>query len=61
MLRNITTCLSYLEARDIDAVVRLGEVDVEAVVGPGAKLEVAALVVKGEPGDIDLTRGFEQA
>ena len=53
--------MSYLEARDIDAVVRLGEVDVEAIVGPGAKLEVAALVVKGEPGDIDLTRGFEQA
>ena len=25
-------------------------------VGPGAKLEVALLVVKGEPGDVDLAR-----
>ena len=29
-------------------------------VGPGAKLEVALLVVKGEPGDVDLARRLER-
>ena len=30
-------------------------------VGPGSKLEVALLVVKGEPGDVDLAGGLEEA
>ena len=31
-----------------------------ARVGPGSKLEVALLVVKGEPGDVDLARRLER-
>ena len=49
----------HLETRDVDAVVCLGQVDVESVVGPGAKLEVTALVIKREPGDVNLTRRLE--
>ena len=30
-----------------------------ARVGPGSKLEVALLIVKGEPGDVDGTGGLE--
>ena len=30
-------------------------------VGPWAKLEVALLVVEGEPGDVDLAGGLEEA
>ena len=32
-----------------------------ARVGPGSKLEVALLVVKGEPGDVNLARRLEKA
>ena len=32
-----------------------------ARVGPWAKLEVALLVVEGEPGDVDLAGGLEEA
>ena len=31
-----------------------------ARVGPGPKLEVALLIVKGEPGDVDLARRLER-
>ena len=31
------------------------------VIGPAAKLHVTVLVVEGEPGDVDLTRGLEDA
>ena len=33
----------------------------EPVVGPAAKLHVAVLVVEGEPGDVNLTGGHEDA
>ena len=33
----------------------------EAVVGPRSKLEVAALVIKWEPGDVNFARGLEDA
>ena len=35
--------------------------DLPARVGPRAKLEVALLVVEGEPGDVDLAGGLEEA
>ena len=35
--------------------------DLPTRVGPGAKLEVTLLVVKGEPGDVDLAGGLEDA
>ena len=34
---------------------------IEAVVGPTAKLHLTILVVEGEPGDVDLARGHEDA
>ena len=33
----------------------------ETVVGPAAKLHLTVLVVEGEPGDVDLARGHEDA
>ena len=33
----------------------------EPVVGPRSKLEVAALVIEWEPGDVNLARGLEDA
>ena len=33
----------------------------EPVVGPRSKLEVAALVIKWEPGDVNFARGLEDA
>ena len=33
----------------------------ESVVRPASKLHLAVLVVEGEPGDVDLTRGLEDA
>ena len=32
-----------------------------AVVGPGAELKLALLVIEGEPGDVDLAGGLEDA
>ena len=34
--------------------------DLPTGVGPGAKLDVALLVVEGKPGDVDLASGLEQ-
>ena len=34
---------------------------IEAVVGPAAKLHLTVLVVEGEPGDVDLAGGHEDA
>jgi hypothetical protein len=45
----------HLKAGDVDAVIMLGEIDVESVVGPGAEFQVTALVVEGKPGDVNLT------
>lgn len=33
----------------------------KAIVGPGAKLHLATLIVEGEPGDVDFARGLEDA
>jgi len=49
----------HLKAGDVNAGVNSGKVDVEPVVGPGPELEVAALVVKGEPGDVNLAGRLE--
>ena len=32
---------------------------VKSVVGPAPELQLAVLVIEGEPGDVDLTRGLE--
>jgi hypothetical protein len=48
-----------LKTGDVDAGVNSGQVDVEPVVGPGPELQVTALVVKGEPGDVNLARRLE--
>ena len=37
------------------------ETHLESVIRPAAKLHVAVLVVEGEPSDVDLTRGLEDA
>ena len=37
------------------------EIHLESVIRPAAKLHVAVLVVEGEPGDVDLARGHEDA
>ena len=37
------------------------ETDLESVIRPPAKLHVAVLVVEGEPGDVDLAGGLEDA
>ena len=37
------------------------EIHLESVIRPAAKLHVAVLVVKGEPGDVDLAGGLEDA
>ena len=39
--------------------VNLSATHLEPVVGPAAKLHLAVLVIKWEPGDVDLTRGLE--
>lgn len=33
----------------------------KTVVGPGAKLHLTALIVEGEPGNVDFARGLEDA
>ena len=38
-----------------------GATHVKAVVSPAAKLDVAVLVVEGEPGDVDLAGRLEDA
>ena len=43
----------------VDRLLLLGQVDLEAVVGPGAELERTELLVEWEPGDVDLTGGLE--
>ena len=37
------------------------ETHLESVIRPAAKLHVAVLVVKGEPSDVDLAGGLEDA
>ena len=37
------------------------ETDLESVIRPAAKLHVAVLVVEGEPSDVDLAGGLEDA
>ena len=34
---------------------------IKPVVGPAAELHVAVLIVEGEPGDVDLAGGLEEA
>jgi hypothetical protein len=53
--------IENLEPWSVHPGVRLGEIDIEPVVGPGPELEVTALLVEGEPGDVDLAGGLEQA
>ena len=38
---------------------KLSATHLEAVVGPAPKLHLAVLVIKREPGDVNLTRGLE--
>ena len=38
-----------------------GKVDLEAVVGPSSKLEGTVLLVKGEPGDVNLASRLEDS
>ena len=46
---------------EVDAVPVEGEVELGRVVGPAGELEVARLVVEGEPRDVDLAHGLEDA
>ena len=56
MLTFITSCTHHVDLRH-----PAGQVHLARVIRPGAELKVAALVVKREVGDIDVTDGLEDA
>ena len=49
------------EAADVPRVLLEHEVHLEPVVGPAAELHLAALIIEGEPGDVDGAWGLEDA